>query len=196
MKLILFFLVLVAPIFGTPAIQVFDSPDEEIIEGILAIQKTLVLPLDSEERPVNGFLMIQMTPDYLRQFKGKFLIAYCDGEMAGYLLLGEMEEFIDWAKGRRFDSAWNLEALRNIHYIDQIAVLTPFARQGVGKALVDAAKAISTDGLLTDILLEPITNQASIAFFTRQGFAPMGVMHIDPSARFAAHKIYLMLWQH
>jgi hypothetical protein len=64
-------------------------------------------------------------------------------------------------------------------YIDQIGISQNFIRKGIGTVLVKRAKELSPHGLLTDILIAPQLNQASLSFFSAQGFQEIGVMDIE-----------------
>ena len=114
--------------------------------------------------------------------------------MVGYLCLEEINEYIDWAQGRRFDSEWNLNSLRNVKYIDQIAVLTPFVKQEIETNLINHAKNLSPNGILTDTLSKPYPNLSSMALFTNNGFVNLGTMQIEATDTLPAHQISLMLW--
>lgn len=168
---------------------------EEVIGEILQIQRTLVLPLDIAEMPAfaeTGFLTIGMTPEYLQGFleEGMAIVAFEDERMVGYLLLDRAEGFLKWAEGRKVSVS--LEALREWHYIDQIAVLTECSKQGIGKALVEEAKNLAPNGLMVDILIEPYCNAASLAFFAKQGFTPFAIMEIEANHLRPAHKISVL----
>lgn len=202
-KYLLFFLTICRSLVGlSTSLQIIDNKSEnieEIIAKILEIQKSLLIPIEAVEMPDfadTGFLTIRMTPDYLRNFldTGKFIMAFRGKQVAGYLLLDDIEGFLKWAQGRRFDSEWDLESLRGIQYIDQIGIPTKFAKQGIGKELINFAKSLSPKGLLTDNLFDPYPNPASAAFFTSQGFTHLGVMHVEATAIRPAHKISVMLW--
>lgn len=184
-------------VFDEPTIEVIERSEPEVIEAVLGIQKTLLAPL-SEVPPFAeaGFLTIEMTHEYLEKFlqTGKILIARQEGRIVGYLLLDRIDGFIDWAKDKRFDSEWNLERLRGIQYIDQIAVLRSYARQGIGTALVEEAKKLSPRGILIDILFAPYSNHASMQFFASQGFVPLGIVYVEAYSKRAAHATSVMLW--
>ncbi len=183
-------------------IQVIDKNAEKIeetITEILAIQKSLLLPLEISEIPSyaqSGFLTIQMTPQYLLDFlrTGRFLIAVHQDQIVGYLLLDQIEQYLNWANGNQFKSEWNLKSFQNLQYIDQIAVDRKFTRQGIGTALVDYAKKLSAEGLLTDILFTPYHNHASMQFFTTNEFLDIGTMHIEKTAKYPQHATSVMLW--
>ena len=183
-------------------IQVIDKNAEQIKETvtkILAIQKSLLLSLEISAIPSyaqSGFLTIQMTPQYLLNFlrTGKFLIAVHQDQVVGYLLLDQIEQYLNWAEGKQFKSEWNLKSFQNLQYIDQIAVDRKFMRQGIGTALVNCAKKLSAEGLLTDILFTPYHNHASMQFFTTNEFLDIGTMHIEKTAMYPPHATSVMLW--
>ena len=168
----------------------------EIVEGegvaeILAIQNSLVAPLEAEKQPEFGFITIARSAEYLQKCE-KRILAYVEGQVAGYMLLESVEGYLQWAKGRKFDG--DLSKLGRSYYIDQIGVSSAFARQGIGTALVEYAKKVSPDGLLADILWEPNRNEASITFLKKQGFSLLGVMEVEATDRLAEHKIAIFLW--
>ena len=172
---------------------------EEIITEILEIQKSLLLPLEISEIPLylqTGFLTIQMTHQYLLDFiqTGKFLIAVHQNQIVAYLLLDQMEKYLNWADSNQFNSGVDLRSFQNIQYIDQIGVVPEFARQRIGTALIEQAKRLSPDGLLTDILSSPHCNHASLCFFAANGFLHIGTMQIKKTAKYQKHATSVMLW--
>lgn len=175
------------------SLEIVEGDGEEIVSEILAVQKALLLPLDVTEIPEfakSGFLTVAMTPEYVQACE-KRVLAYVDGKVVGYVILETIERFKEWAEGREFTG--DLGPLSNFYTIDQIGVLTPYARQGVGTALVNYAKKLSPGGLLTDAVLEPYPNLASMAFFQRQGFRLLGTMEIKATELLPAHKTSVFL---
>jgi GNAT superfamily N-acetyltransferase len=172
---------------------------EETIDAILEIQKSLLLPLELTEWPdiaETGFLTIEMTRTYLQELlhTGKFLIAFYEERPVGYLLLDTIDSYLQWAEGKYFASDWDLQTLREINYIDQIAVVRKYAKHGIGTALVDFAKKLSPQGILSDILSAPYPNQASMHFFAAQKFVELGILQVEKTARYPAHAVAIMLW--
>lgn len=184
------------------SIQTIDIESENIdavIIEVLAIQKTQLLSLTTteiSEFAQNGFITIERTPVYLREFlkKGKIITVYHQDQMIGYLLLENMDGYINWAHGRQFDSELNLDELKTLNYIDQIAVLMSFVGRGVETALVNYAKYLSPQGILTDTLYRPYPNLASMALFENNGFAKLGILYVEATNVLPAHQIFLMLW--
>jgi len=172
---------------------------EETIDAILEMQKSLLLPLELTECPDSaqtGFLTIEMTHTYLRELlhSGKFLIAFYEDQPVGYLLLDKIDSYLQWVKGKHFASEWDLQTLRQINYIDQIAVVRKYAKHGIGTALVDYAKKLSPQGILADILSAPYPNQASMHFFAAQKFIELGILQVEKTAKYPAHAVAIMLW--
>ncbi len=90
----------------------------------------------------------------------RFLVALCDGEVAGYLGCHHVAD----------------EA-----YITNVAVFPAFRRKGVGRALVEAAKK-QADGMYRLSLEVRASNQPAIALYRSLGFVEDGVR-----PRFYAH---------
>ena len=197
--IVLFFFCTTAFSFSIQLVDKNSEHIDETIAEILKVQQTLLLPLELTEIPScaqSGFLTVQMTPQYLIEFlqTGRFLIAVHQDQIVGYLLLDQIEQYLHWAEGKRFDSEWDLQTLQTMGYIDQIAVAREFAKQGVGTALINSAKKLSERGLLTDILSAPYRNEASLRFFTARGFANIGTMYIEQTATSPPHATAVMLW--
>jgi len=197
---ILFFFPLLGYTAMIEVINTYSKKADERIAEILAIQKSLYLPLETTKIPAhakNGFLSIQFGAEYLRELfdrGGRFILACEQDQVVGYLLLARMTEYLDWARPQRFESTWDLESLGGIQYIDQIAVSPKFAKHGIGSALVAQAKKLSPQGLCTDILVEPCSNEASLQFFTTRGFSQIGIMHIQATNEYPQHATAVELW--
>jgi GNAT superfamily N-acetyltransferase len=172
---------------------------EEVIATVLDIQKSLLLPLDVMEMPdfaKTGFITIQMDPQYLDNFlqEGEIIVAYHEKQIIAYLLLDAIDSYITWAEQQSVDLKEDLISLSGSKYIDQIGVLSAYARNGIGTALIDYAKSRSSKGLLADILLEPYPNRASSAFFDHCGFVCLGTVQVNANHLRPAHNTSVFYW--
>ncbi len=73
-------------------------------------------------------------------------------------------------------------------YLDQIAVAPEAQKMGVGKALIDAAKTISRDGVYLHVNRD---NAPAIAFYEKCGFIIAG----DDVNRRSGAPVYMMTWR-
>jgi GNAT superfamily N-acetyltransferase len=191
----------------------------EIIEEILALQKTLLinkLPIEEikKEDIEKGFLVGESTFDsVLKSLKGHNgeLILVCSTDdsgadiLAGYAVLTEMSDFRAAIPSEEFGvfsptiatEAWEsiLES-RTMHYIHQIAVHSEMRTKGIGSVLLEACKARSPHGVAADILFwpEPFNNMASYMLFLKRGFTDIGTLFIKVFPAFKQCKTHFVVW--
>lgn len=180
-----------------------------IVTDVLAIESSLVVPLDKTatgEKHNNGFLLIQMTREYLygllEQNLAVIVGAFQNDTLVGYLILDKISEFQVLYQD---DSTGNLDSplldeviskSPQIGYIEQIGIKPGFARLGIGSKLIAASKQIKPQGLIADVFLSPVTHESSLHFFTRQGFVTSGTLHQAPRKDFPyPHRTQVLLWQ-
>ena len=189
-----------------------DSPSKNaVIEKLLALQRSLVIPVRQpipEENVKNGFLLIPMTPAYvgylLDQKDGLIVGAYQGETLVGYVLLIEIDEFKDLYQDNRLgyvEMPLCLEPLESllsqttVGYIEQIAVKPGHAKRGIGTQLIEASKNLKPDGLVADVFLDPLTNEASLRFFSRLDFKMAGTLYQHPRSNFPyPHRTQVFLW--
>jgi hypothetical protein len=177
-----------------------DSNNKEtIIAEILSIQDSLLIPLNTAQIHTltqTNFIIIHRSSQYLLKLleKGIFIVAYYQKQMVGYLLLDEIDGYIKWAQGRRFDGKQSIDSLGSVKYIDQVAVLTSFEQKGIETALINHAKECSPTGIMTDILAKPFPNLSSMNLFQNNGFVNLGTLYIEATNALQAHQVVLMLW--
>lgn len=194
--------------------QVVDSQHEsihEVIRELLVLQNSLIvdnqltaeLPAAFKEK---GFLTIRMDQEMIMDMLnrgGKIITAFYQNRLCGYLLLCKLSGF-QWIKeAMRVDLVFhsNLDELEKYFFenqideIDQIAVDHAFAKQGIGTKMVDMAKQLSPHGLATSILYQPFTNEASLSFFSKQGFVFIANVHLlGKPPKCLTHEVYVELW--
>jgi ribosomal protein S18 acetylase RimI-like enzyme len=195
------------------SIEVFNqySPlKHEVIDELLSLQWSLIIPLQlpiPEENAKNGFLLIPMTPQYvhglLDQKQGLIVCAYAGESLVGYVLLVDISEFKELYEDGNLgyiETTRDLERLKmafsqsNIGYIEQIGVRAGYTRMGIGTELINACKKIKPGGLVADVFLEPLKNEASLQFFSRQGFEKSGTLYQFPRESFPhAHRTQVFL---
>lgn len=186
---------------------------EGIIQEILALQSTLLVDNQAtSELPSlfaeNGFLTMRMNTDHMIQNLldgGKIITARCKDQLVGYLIISELGNYFPWLREANkveidFQSCINeLEQYyldNKIKILNQIAVATPYAKQGIGRELVQIAKELAPHGLSTDILYKPFTNQASFVFFSKQNFIHIGTVYVlGKPPKCIPHEICIQLWR-
>lgn len=183
----------------------------EVINELLALQQSLVIPVQipiPEHNVQNGYLLIQMTPEYvnnlLEQKHGTIVAAYQEQSLVGYILLIDISEFKELYEDPAIGhiettiDRVTLESLLSqphIGYIEQIGVKSNCSRKGIGTKLIDASKKLKPNGLVADIFLEPLKNEASLQFFKSQGFEKTGILHQHPRKDFPyEHQTQVFFW--
>ncbi|MBA3815813.1 MAG: GNAT family N-acetyltransferase [Parachlamydiaceae bacterium] len=124
----------------------------------------------------NGFLIIRMERENLMETLlsgGKIVTSRHQNQLIGYLILCTEDSF-KWlltAESIDIKIPLNIDELvryitdNHILEIDQIAVAHTFAKQGIGRKMVEIAKQEAPHGLATCILYKPFTNEASYHSF-------------------------------
>lgn len=169
-----------------------------IVSDVLRLQRQLLFkPTDPEKK--HGFLISAFSQTELAgllEDNGELLLLRAKQRLIGYALLTPIHEFTSLFKpGARgtFEPTLPLNYLP-LRYFYQIAVDPEFMGQGVGNRLMATCKKKSPGGLLADILVEPVGNGSSIAFFERCGFAPCGMLSLASYRDFGELKSKVFLW--
>lgn len=197
----------------TMQITDINSPHkQEIIQQVLELQSTLIVSnQDTEVLPdicrTNGFLTLRWTEDEFAkalQAHGQILTMHHQDRLVGYLILSDSTGYFAWldqvdrvelTSGQTIDELKSLYEKHSVTILRQIAVARDYAKQGIGRRLVDKAKEICPSGLSTDILFKPFSNHASIAFFAKQGFEHFGTIYLTGKPpKCLPHEIYIDLW--
>lgn len=189
---------------------------------VLSLQKLLITnfisnPLKHKELHTNfqeqGFLIVQYSHQELRQrlIEGcNILTARQQGKLVGYILLSGPDRLFKWIreKAQKLEifSQLTLDEMEHVHrdvkqakVLTQIAVDRSFKKQGIGRQLVNYAKKLAP-ALLTSIAYKPVTNQASLTFFSKQGFLPIAKAYVRGSGSRggldeALEEVYIEFWE-
>lgn len=192
-------------------IDIHDETKSQVIQEVVALQSSLIVNNQSTtELPIafkeNGFLTIRMDQNMIMEMllnDAKIVTTRCQGLLVGYLILCKFTDFQWLRNGERLDLNFqsSLDELEryffdnHIQEIEQIAVAHSFAKQGIGRQMVEIAKQLSPHGLSTYILYKPFTNEASLAFFSKQNFAHIATAHVlGRPPKYLAHEVFIELW--
>jgi len=189
-----------------------NSPSKDrVIEELLTLQRSLIIPI---QHPIpnqyiqDGFLFIPMNPEYLNnlleQKDGCIVGAYLEEILVGYILLTDISEFKELYREASIGSIettmdmQKLESLlmpSSIGYIEQIGVTTSHSRKGIGSLLINTCKKLKPGGLVADVFIDPMKNEASLHFFSHKGFQEFGILYQNPRADFPyAHRTQVFFW--
>lgn len=192
-------------------IDQYSHSKNETIDDLLSLQQSLIIPLQipiPEENAKKGYLLIQMTPEYinnlLEQKNGLIVCAYHKKSLLGYVLLIDISEFKELYEDENIGSIETdidlsvLEKLLsqpNVGYIEQIGVRSDYSRKGIGTQLIETCKRIKSNGLVADVFLEPLKNEASLQFFSKKGFKKTGILYQQPRKDFPhSHCTQVFFW--
>lgn len=191
-----------------------DSEDKvDVIQDVLTLQKTLIVDSDTaNELPTifeeNGFLTVKKTAEelaHILQHDGKIFIVRHLDQLIAYLILSDLDDFFSRIVSPdvhvEIDLPLQLSEIEcfymnnQIKMVDQIGVATHYAKQGIGRHLVNMAKQVAPQGLSTCILYMPFTNNASLAFFSKQGFVRIANVHVlGKPPKCIPHEIWVEHW--
>jgi ribosomal protein S18 acetylase RimI-like enzyme len=102
--------------------------------------------------------------EWLRSGDARLLIAERSGRAVGYLMLRFMGGASTWDIGER------------VAEIESLSVLASERGQGVGAALVSAARELGAERLLVSVVH---ANAGALRFYEREGFKPFYVQLLD-----------------
>lgn len=200
----------------SPTLVVIDKTNSfktRAIQDLLSLQKSLIVsPSEIPEQYLQtGFLLVPMTPEYvtslLEKKGGQIICAYLDQTLLGYIILtaaSEFEELYQDPLTGHFEQididVPNLHAWLSdpaVGYIEQIAVRPGYSRTGIGSQLIQISKKIKPHGLISDVFIYPVINNASLRFFLNQDFKSSGILYqyIGANANFPyEHRTCVFFW--
>ena len=82
----------------------------------------------------------------------------------------------------------------DFEYLYQIGVSKNQTRSGIGSKLLEKAKTSTDKNLLTDVLIDPVSNDASLSFFQSNGFKEAGLLELDKYRSFGKLKSKVLTW--
>jgi ribosomal protein S18 acetylase RimI-like enzyme len=86
---------------------------------------------------------------------------------------------------------------KGVGYIEQIGVKPGYSRLGIGSQLIAKSKLLKPQGLIADVFIHPVKNEASLQFFSYQGFEKAGILYQHPTAHAnfpIAHQTQVIFW--
>ncbi|MEO5971387.1 MAG: GNAT family N-acetyltransferase [Bdellovibrionia bacterium] len=171
---------------------------------ILNLQENLIFEKSEYSDGVNsGFLISKFDlPELTKIVTEKKGVLFCalgiEGEVLGYCLTSAITEFQDLYHGQsavgRVELTIDSSLALKPRYLYQIAVRSDLRRSGVGIELLLAVKDKYPEGILTDILVSPINNEASLNFFRKQDFKMVGHLFLDSYRDFGQLVSEVFLW--
>jgi hypothetical protein len=189
-----------------PTILVVDKNNasyDEIILDLLSLQKSLIVCPSQIPEPFmkTGFLLVSMTSEYvaslLEKKGGQMICMYLDQTLLGYIILteaAEFEELYQDISAGRFETTLSLSSIHDwlsdpaVGYIEQIGIRPGYSRIG---------KTIKPHGLISDVFIDPVKNNASLCFFSSQNFTSPGILYQYPGAHPnfpCEHKTRVFFW--
>ncbi|CDR35176.1 GNAT family N-acetyltransferase [Criblamydia sequanensis] len=195
---------------GKPMVYVISKATpqkDEMIKKVLELQETLLVdPLASisQDSLKDGFLLTAMDADYinylLNEKNGVIICVTQKQVLLGYAILVNTSQFKKLFENEsvgQLDSALQMDdfARNDSAYIEQIAVRKSAARQGIGSKLIDTCKKLK-HALLADVFINPVSNDASLQFFTDQGFENVGILYQQPTEKLPfSQELKVFLWK-
>jgi hypothetical protein len=167
---------------------------------ILELQKSLVTS-PNRAPGEKGFLISnfeEMELERLTENGASLFTASDVSGLAGYMLVTAMGEFTRLFENsksgvfRPYSSEFSFGT--DCKYLYQIAIKRGGNRKGVGTQLFNYALGVHSVSFITDILLEPICNLASLRFFEKNGFRRIGVLELSHYRDFGALKSQVLMF--
>ncbi len=148
-------------------------------EGRRAIEAVRAIQSERSSTYDGGILVANYSRTELEEFshgyasdlwvaaEGSLVVAYC--------IVTDLRHLVDFAP------AVASRVAPGHLYIAQLATAKPHGRRGLASRLIDSVRSTVGVALVTDVLIEPITNHASLSFFAKVGFRD--VMDVESSFR-------------
>jgi ribosomal protein S18 acetylase RimI-like enzyme len=172
---------------------------EVVLATVLALQQQLLW--SAAQRPANGFLISAFSLAELAALvdapSTTLYLASRQALLLGYCLVTarrEWDALCSAAGGGVFQGPGDVPS-GNWHYLYQIATRADCARRGIAGRLLDVAQREHPEGLLADVLVQPLRNEASLAFFASKGFHAIGELRLDDYRDFGALVSTVLWWR-
>jgi GNAT superfamily N-acetyltransferase len=127
----------------------------------------------------DGFLIADYSPDEYAEFAcapgSEIWVATQGVGVLAYCVVTDPQHLFEFAPS----------AAQRIHadsrYVAQLATTKQYKRRGLASALIDTVRSAAGARLVTDVIVQPIVNHASLRFFVSQSFRP--VMDVESTFR-------------
>lgn len=168
-----------------------------VIEQALSLQREWIADrVQTSNRA--GFLISLFDADELINLvkQGSLHYATKDQKLVGYILTTPIEEFtklLTSAENSYTKPKW-MNISPSLEYLYQIAVSRNLGRTGLGSTLLKYALSKVRHSILTDVLIEPVANKASLRFFKKNGFRDAGILTLKDYRNFGNLKSQVLLW--
>ncbi|MFA6434507.1 MAG: GNAT family N-acetyltransferase [Elusimicrobiales bacterium] len=187
-------------------IDIFSSNSEaalrRIVGDTISVQSSLLVTRETAPEK-SGFLISSFAPEELIRLvveNGKLVTARQSRRLVGYVLVTPISEFSsllendnNHASGGHFIPNKPV-CFADFDYIYQIGVVRDASGMGVGGALLKRVMRETRKNLLTDILVSPISNKASLGFFIKNGFREAGLLELSEYRSFGKLKSKVLIW--
>ncbi len=172
---------------------------EKLISDILELQKPLLRGRD-ETGSQSGFLISRFSREELVNTisaGGEIHSLFHGDALVGYILTTGIHEFTDLLlnyPGAKFVANFDFVLEGIPTYLYQIAVAQSAQGQGLGRKMLNRLIVQKKNAILTDILVDPIKNQASLTFFKSNGFKLAGILTLPDYRDFGKLESEVLLW--
>jgi ribosomal protein S18 acetylase RimI-like enzyme len=160
---------------------------EAHVDAVRELQEELAMTrAEPQAVSAEGFLISGFSRAELLELAGEpesrlwLAVDRADATLVGYCLTTGSQHFLGLGaeESSGFFTPQRGEWLRPRTYLYQIGVRRGGSHRGVGRALVEQVQATSPAGLVTDVVLRPVANDASRRFFAACGFIEAGALQL------------------
>lgn len=176
--------------------EVFDGFD---LDEVMALQRSLLAVEPTRAAGAAGFLIGQWTRDDLTSVlrEGGVLSVVSDPSGVVAFALATACDGPHGLIDGRYAPAATLERpvdFGGLRYVAQVGVKASARRRGFAGMLVRDICASSPEGVVADVVVEPVSNEASLAFFRGLGFCRVGRLSVARYPGFGPHTSEVLLW--
>ncbi len=177
--------------------------DKSDVQGIFNVAASVGT---CEKDSYSGFLMddYKSDPDHFMKLFGKrvdeldyFYVAK-EGETLGFLMAYTkdqwLEEHPNWIKKIHWSPEFDLKKIGSFAFVDKIAIMKGCGGKGIGSALYKSfiadLKTAGIEGILSETIIYPTPNFASLSFRKKQKHLLAGIRYEEFNGKILADGIY------
>jgi O-methyltransferase involved in polyketide biosynthesis/GNAT superfamily N-acetyltransferase len=181
--------------------KVLLDNNNPVIKKILNLQKNLIAK-NNLDHYKTGFLVSSFQIQELINLIHRGSLYYIEekDKIIGYAIVTPLNDFFKLCTNNKSDHLINHSPLELINaslfcYLYQIAVDKDSQYKGVGTSLIKYIKENAGKNILTDILIKPIKNKASLNFFAKNNFKQYGNLFVNNYRDFGKLISKVLIWK-
>ncbi len=187
-----------------------DNPEatrtiEQTLAEIDALQTPLLIDRQAKDTE-NGFLIGSISNHEIQALLAEgaqiHLARDTNGVLLAFAMMTSIQEltvlYTDRTDGRltlNYPAAFSEEEMQSAVYLHRIALKADQRKTGLGTKLVQEIQRQTSHPIVTDILCQPIFNEASLRFFQKNSFQEFALLYLDNYRDFGQLVSKVLVWK-